>query len=44
MDCVCGCGRTLGKDDADRNYIAANVALELLIWDKDRALPGPGLR
>jgi hypothetical protein len=42
MDCVCGCGRNLPKDAADRNYLAANVALELLIWDKDRALPGPG--
>jgi hypothetical protein len=41
MDCVCGCGRSLSKDLADRNYIAASVAIELLVWDKNRALPGP---
>jgi len=42
MDCVCGCGRALPKDSADRNYIAASVAIELLVWDKNRALPGAG--
>jgi len=42
MECVCGCGRDLPKDAADRNYIAASVAIELLSWDKNRALPGPG--
>jgi hypothetical protein len=42
MDCVCGCGRNLPKDLAERNYIAANVAIELLVWDKNRALPGAG--
>jgi len=42
MECVCGCGRKLPKEFADRNYTAASVALELLIWDKDRVLPGPG--
>jgi hypothetical protein len=42
MECVCGCGRKLTKDLADRNYIAANVAIELLSWDKNRALPGSG--
>jgi hypothetical protein len=41
MECVCGCGRNLSKDSADRNYIAASVAIELLVWDKNRALPGP---
>jgi hypothetical protein len=40
MECVCGCGRNLSKDLADRNYIAASVAIELLVWDKNRALPG----
>jgi hypothetical protein len=40
MECVCGCGRSLSKDAADRNYIAASVAIELLVWDKNRALPG----
>jgi Short C-terminal domain len=42
MECVCGCGRSLTKNSADRNYIAANVAIELLVWDKNRALPGAG--
>jgi hypothetical protein len=42
MECVCGCGTKLSKDQADRNYIAANVAIELLAWDKNRALPGAG--
>jgi hypothetical protein len=42
VDCVCGCGRNIAKDSADRNYIAATVAIELLVWDKNRALPGPG--
>jgi hypothetical protein len=42
MDCVCGCGRSLPKDLTDRNYIAASVAIELLVWDKNRALPGAG--
>ncbi len=41
MECVCGCGRKIPKDLADRNYIAATVAIELLAWDKNRALPGP---
>jgi hypothetical protein len=42
MECVCGCGTKLPKEMADRNYIAANVAIELLSWDKNRALPGAG--
>jgi hypothetical protein len=42
MDCVCGCGRNLPKAATDRNYIAAAVAIELLVWDKNRALPGAG--
>jgi hypothetical protein len=41
VECVCGCGRNISKDLADRNYIAATVAIELLAWDKNRALPGP---
>jgi hypothetical protein len=41
MECVCGCGRDLPKNFADRNYLAASVAIELLGWDKNRALPGP---
>jgi hypothetical protein len=42
MDCVCGCGRNVGKGHAELNFIGATVALELLVWDKDRAIPGPG--
>jgi hypothetical protein len=42
MECVCGCGRNVPKDFADRNYIAASVAIELLVWDKNRVLPGAG--
>lgn len=42
MECVCGCGRDIPKDQSDRNYIAASVAIELLVWDKNRALPGAG--
>lgn len=42
MQCVCGCGRDIAKDLTDRNFIAAGVAIELLAWDKNRALPGAG--
>jgi hypothetical protein len=42
MDCVCGCGRKIPKNLSDRNFIAAGVAIELLAWDKNRALPGAG--
>jgi hypothetical protein len=42
MECVCGCGTKITKEQSDRNYIAANVAIELLAWDKNRALPGAG--
>ncbi|HVX33663.1 MAG TPA: SHOCT domain-containing protein [Solirubrobacterales bacterium] len=41
MECVCGCGRKVPKDLSDRNFLAATVAMELLAWDKNRALPGP---
>jgi hypothetical protein len=40
MECVCGCGREIPKNLADRNFIAAGVAIELLTWDRNRALPG----
>jgi len=42
MECVCGCGRELPKKLAERNYLAAGVAIELLAWDKNRLMPGPG--
>jgi putative oligomerization/nucleic acid binding protein len=41
MECVCGCGRDIPKDLTDRNFVAAGVAIELLTWDRNRALPGP---
>jgi Short C-terminal domain len=41
MECVCGCGRDIPRNFVDRNFIAAGVAIELLTWDKNRALPGP---
>lgn len=42
MECVCGCGRDIPKSAIDRNITAAAVAIELLTWDKNRAMPGPG--
>jgi hypothetical protein len=42
MECVCGCGREISGNLAQRNFTAASVALELLAWDKNRASPGPG--
>jgi hypothetical protein len=42
MECVCGCGRDIPKRDIDRNITAAAVAIELLTWDRNRAMPGPG--
>jgi hypothetical protein len=42
MNCVCGCGRNVPKNLTERNLAAAAVALELLAWDKNRLLPGPG--
>ena len=38
MECVCGCGREIGGTaQTQRNFVAAQVALELLAWDKNRA-------
>jgi len=42
MECVCGCGRDIPKSAIDRNITAAAVAIELLTWDRNRAMPGPG--
>jgi Short C-terminal domain len=42
MECVCGCGRDLPGKLHQRNFLAANVALELLVWDRNRASPAPG--
>ena len=42
MECVCGCGTDLAGKLRQRNFIAASVALELLVWDRNRAGPTPG--
>jgi hypothetical protein len=42
MACVCGCGRKISARAADRNLAAASLALELLVWDKNRVLDGLG--
>jgi Short C-terminal domain len=42
MECVCGCGRDIPKSAIDRNFTAAAIAIELLTWDRNRALPGAG--
>lgn len=42
MQCVCGCDRDLSKKLSGRNFLAAAVALELLAWDKNRALSESG--
>jgi hypothetical protein len=42
MDCVCGCGKDVPGKLLRRNLIAAQVALELLAWDKNRASRSPG--
>ena len=40
MRCVCGCDRTVPKNQGEQNLLAASVALELLAWDKNRSIPG----
>ncbi len=43
MECVCGCGREIsGAKYTEQNFAAAEIALELLAWDKNRASPTPG--
>lgn len=37
MECFCGCGAKLGRDQDDANLQAAWLAFELLAWDKARA-------
>lgn len=43
MNCVCGCGRRLsrGRGQAELNLLAGEVAIELVVWDKARALRSP---
>lgn len=41
MNCICGCGATLGRDQLELNLLAGEVAVELVVWDKARALGLP---
>lgn len=41
MNCVCGCGIRLGRNQTELNFLAAEVAIELVVWDKARALRSP---
>jgi hypothetical protein len=38
MNCICGCGRPIGGNEFDVNLLASEVALELIAWDRARAL------
>ena len=42
MNCICGCGTSLDRDQIELNMVAGEVAIELVVWDKARAL-GPHL-
>ncbi|HEY2717287.1 MAG TPA: hypothetical protein VGI73_13795 [Solirubrobacterales bacterium] len=43
MNCVCGCGRRLsgGRRQVELNLLAGEVAIELVVWDRVRALRSP---
>jgi hypothetical protein len=43
VNCVCGCGRRLsrGRGQVELNLMAGEVAIELVVWDKARALRSP---
>jgi hypothetical protein len=38
VECLCGCGAELDLRQVDANLLAAEVALELAVWDRARAL------
>src|ERR1700721_1578640 len=38
MECYCGCGRRVSRRLTDTNLRISEVALELLAWDKRRAM------
>ncbi len=42
MNCICGCGIQLDRRQVELNLLAGEVAIELVIWDKARAL-GPAV-
>lgn len=41
MNCICGCGTELGRGQIEINLLAGEVAIELVVWDKARALGSP---
>ncbi|MBS1878191.1 MAG: hypothetical protein JST31_01630 [Actinobacteria bacterium] len=41
MNCICGCGQRLAAKQSDLNLLAGEVAIELVVWDKARALRSP---
>jgi hypothetical protein len=41
VNCICGCGQQVGGDRFGLNLLASEVALELIAWDRARALRSP---
>jgi hypothetical protein len=41
VNCLCGCGTKLGRSQVEINMVAGEVAIELVVWDKARALRSP---
>jgi len=41
VNCICGCGTSLSRGQAELNLVAGEVAIELVVWDKVRALGSP---
>jgi hypothetical protein len=41
VNCICGCGTRLGRDQVDLNLLAGELAIELVVWDKARSLRSP---
>jgi hypothetical protein len=41
VNCLCGCGTRLRRHQVATNLLAGEVALELISWDKARALRSP---
>jgi len=41
VNCICGCGTRLGRSQVEINLLAGEMAIELVVWDKARALRSP---
>ena len=41
MNCICGCGTRLDRNQVELNLVAGELAIELVVWDKARALGSP---